>query len=76
MFCSLMCISSSNHGALYILGTSYLLAKFAPAGMNEKHELKTTVLVYKSFPGLKKCVPLIDPLTHLINSYLLEALMH
>lgn len=31
--------------------------------------------MYKSFSGLKKCIPLIYLLTHLINSYLLEALM-
>lgn len=33
------------------------------------------LLMYKFFSGLKKSVPLIDPLTHLINSYLLDTLM-
>ena len=31
--------------------------------------------MYKSVSGLKKSVPLIDPLTHLINSYLLDTPM-
>lgn len=37
--------------ALSVVGTQYLLVEFTHTWMNEKHELKTTLLVYKSFSG-------------------------
>lgn len=53
----------------------YLLTEFTHVSMNENHEWKQQCW-YINLSLVKKCVPLIDPLTYLVHSYLFDALMH